>query len=64
MNTLSPVSRALAVVSTLGMCLLIATAVTRFSATTMPDWTLLLAVWLISGAGIVFTERRASRRES
>ena len=63
MNTLSPVSRALAVVSTLGMCLLIATAVTRFSTTTMPEWTLLLAFWLIPGVGIVFTERRARRRD-
>jgi hypothetical protein len=61
MNTLSPASRAFVVVSTLGMCLLIATALTRFSATTMPEWVLLLTVWLIPGAGIVFTERRATR---
>jgi hypothetical protein len=60
MNTLSPVARALAVVSTLGMCLLIVTAVTRASATTVPDRTPLLAVWLTPGAGIVFTERRES----
>jgi len=63
MNALSPVSRALAVVPTLGMCLLIATAVTRFSATTMPAWILLLTVSLIPGLGIVFTERRARRRD-
>lgn len=63
MNTLSPVSRALAVVSTFGMCLLIATAITRFSATNMPEWILLLTVWLIPGAGIIFTERRAMHSE-
>ena len=64
MNTLSPIGRALAAVSTLGMCLLIATAVTRFSATRMRVWILLLAVWLVPAAGIVFTERRARRRDS
>lgn len=63
MQPLSPTSRMLAFVSTLGMCLLIGNAIVRFAESRPWEWAALFALWLIPAAGIVLVERRASRHE-
>jgi len=58
MKSLSPIGRALALLSMLGFSLLIGAAVIRWPIVTYRGWIALFAIWLVPAVCIVIVERR------